>query len=58
MIKEEQVKCAAETISLFQDYMSLAKVEKQLKSDVVKEGISSIIGKICEKALENVSEVL
>lgn len=58
MKTQEQVKCAADTISLLQDYITLAKIEKNLKSEVGQEKVDKLLCEICDKANYNVGEVL
>ena len=58
MKTQEQVKCAADTISLLQDYITLAKIEKNLKSEVGQEKVNTLLRDICDKANVNVGEVL
>lgn len=58
MKTQEQVKCAADTISLLQDYITLAKIEKNLKSEVGQKKVDELLCEICDKANNNVGEVL
>ena len=58
MKTQEQVKCAADTISLLQDYITLAKIEKSLKSEVGQTRVEETISIICDKANKNVGEGL
>ena len=58
MKTQEQVKCATDTISLLQDYITLAKIEKSLKSEIGKRKIDELLCEICDKASINVGEVL
>lgn len=58
MKTQEQVKCAAETIALLQDYITLAKIEKMLKSEVSQKKLTEMLNSICDTATVNVGEVL
>lgn len=58
MKTQEQIKTAADTIGLLQDYITLAKIEKSLKSDTAKAKVDELMCDICDKANVNVGEVL
>ena len=58
MKTQEQVKCAVETISLLQDYITLAKIEKTLKSAEGQEQLGEMLNSLRDKANVNVGEVL
>ena len=58
MKTQEQIKVANETIGLLQDYVTLAKIEKNLKSETAKNKVDELMCEICDKANLNVGEVL
>lgn len=58
MKTQEQVKCAVDTISLLQDYITLVKIEKSMKSAEGQSQLGEMINSLRDKANVNVGEVL
>ena len=58
MKTQEQVKCAVDTISLLQDYITLVKIEKSMKSAEGQSQLGEMINSLRDKAYTNVGKVL
>lgn len=58
MKTQEQIKAASDAVSMLQDYITLAKIEKSLKCELSKGKVSETIDALRDGANTNVGEVL